>query len=76
MDEWVKWCVYKDSDLPDPLITYHHPGDQSIFNILVRKYNLPVFYHKDVKHCFNKNKNIVLHVVNNSINTEDYFIYL
>jgi hypothetical protein len=76
MDEWVKWCVYKDEDLPDPLITYHHPGDQSIFNILVRKYNLPVFYFKGVDHCTNKNKNIVLHVVNNVMNPSDYFIHL
>ena len=42
MNEWIKWCVYKDDELIDPLITYHHPGDQSIFNILVRKYNFKV----------------------------------
>jgi hypothetical protein len=76
MDEWVKWCVYKDKDLPDPLITYHHPGDQSIFNILVRKYKFPVFYHKDIKHDLNKNKNIVLNIINNATETSEYFIYL
>jgi len=76
MNEWVKWCVYRDSDLPYPLITYHHTGDQSIFNILVRKYNLPVFYHKDIGHSDNRNKNRVLNVINNSTETNQYFIYL
>ena len=76
MNEWVKWCVYKDGNLPDPLITYHHTVDQSIFNILVRKYNLPVFYHKDVSHEDNKNKNRVLNVINNSTDTNQYFIHL
>ena len=76
MDEWVKWCVYKDRDLPDPLITYHHPGDQSIFNILVRKYSLPVFYSKHIGHDQNKNKNAVLNTINNATNTDEYFIYL
>jgi hypothetical protein len=76
MNEWVFWCVYRDSDLPYPLITYHHTGDQSIFNILVRKYNLPVFYHKDIGHSDNRNKNRVLNVINNSTDTNQYFIYL
>jgi hypothetical protein len=57
MNEWVKWCVYTDADLTDTLITYHHPGDQSIFNILVRKYNFKVFYCKGIRHDENKNKN-------------------
>jgi hypothetical protein len=75
MNEWVKWCVYKDDELTDPLITYHHPGDQSIFNILVRKYNLPVFYSKDITHNENKNKNRVLNRINNTSRPEDFFIY-
>jgi hypothetical protein len=76
MNEWIKWCVYKDSDLPLPLITYHHPGDQSIFNILVRKYNFPVFYNKGIRHDDNKNKNRVLEVLNTSENVDQWFIYL
>jgi hypothetical protein len=76
VEEWVKWCVYKDNELTDPLITYHHTGDQSIFNILVRKYNFKVFYSKNIGHNQNKNKNEVLKVINNAINTDEYFINL
>ena len=76
MKEWIKWCVYKDTELTDPLITYQHPGDQSIFNILVRKYNFQVFYAKNVGHNTNKNKNIVLHIINNTEDTSAYFINL
>jgi len=76
MNEWIKWCVYKDDELIDPLITYHHPGDQSIFNILVRKYNFKVFYSKNIRHDQNKNKNEVLKVINNAINPDEYFIHL
>lgn len=76
MDEWVKWCVYKDDELTDPLITYHHPGDQSIFNILVHKYKLLVFYSKNIRHNENKNKNTVLKVINNTRDTDAFFIYL
>jgi hypothetical protein len=76
INEWVKWCVYKDDELTDPLITYHHTADQSIFNILVRKYNLPVFYSKDIDHGANKNKNRVLNSVNNTSNPENLFIIL
>mgnify|MGYP000042871387 CR=1 FL=1 len=78
MKEWVYWCAYKDSDLTDPLITYHHPADQSIFNILVRKYNPPVFYHPQIKHDDNKNKNRVLEVINGATDDiiDSYFITL
>lgn len=76
MNEWILWCMYRDNELPDPLITYHHTADQSIFNILVRKYNFPVFYSKNVRHDENKNKNTVLRILNNTNNHEEYFIYL
>ena len=76
MDEWVKWCVYKDNELPLPLITYHHTVDQSIFNILVRKYNKLVFYDKSLEHDDNKNKNAVLKFINNTENTDECFIIL
>ena len=74
MNEWVKWCVYKDKELIYPLITYHHPGDQSIFNILVRKYKFHVFYSKNIGHNLNKNKNVVLNIINNASNISNYFI--
>lgn len=76
MNEWIKWCMYNDSDMPDPLITYHHTVDQSIFNILVHKYDLLVFYHKNRTHNDNKDKNLILHTLNNTQNTDEYFIHL
>jgi len=76
INEWIKWSLYKDGKLTDPLITYHHTADQSIFNILVRKYNLPVFYSKDIDHGVNKNKNRVLKSINNTSTPEDLFIIL
>ena len=76
INDWVYFSCYTDKDAVDPLVTYHHTGDQSIFNILVVKHKLPVFYHKDVTHDTNKNKNVVLNIINNSTNIEEYFIYL
>lgn len=74
--EWVYFSCYTDEDINYPLITYHHTADQSIFNILVIKYNFPVFYSRHIEHNLNKNKNVVLHTINNAINTDDFFIYL
>lgn len=76
INEWAYFTKYKDNDFIDPLVTYHHTVDQSIFNILVIKYNLPVFFYERLNHDDNKNKNIVLYIINNSINTEQYFINL
>jgi hypothetical protein len=76
IDEWLKWSFYKDEYFLDPLITYHHTVDQSIFNILVRKYNMYVFYNKKINHDQNKNKNTVLKVINKSSNAKKYFIIL
>ena len=76
VNEWAHWTGYKDDDLRDPLVTYHHTGDQSIFNILVRKYNLCVFYKKEIKHDENKNKNKVLEIINNNPDYLKYFIIL
>ena len=76
INDWVYFSSYTDKDANYPLVTYHHTADQSIFNILVIKHKLPVFYHKDIKHEDNKNKNLVLNIINNSINTNDFFIYL
>lgn len=74
--DWVHFSLYTDADVDYPLATYHHTGDQSIFNILVIKYKLPVFYSKDIGHNDNKNKNAVLAVVNSTVNTHSFFIYL
>ena len=76
INDWAYFTTYKDNDLEYPLVTYHHTVDQSIFNILVIKYRLPVFYSKDIDHCTNKNKNVVLSIINNITNTDEYFIYL
>lgn len=76
INDWVYFICYTDNEINYPLVTYHHTGDQSIFNILVVKYNKPVFYHKNIKHDENKNKNIVLNIINNAENTSEYFIYL
>jgi len=76
INEWVYFSSYTDNDMKYPLVTYHHTGDQSIFNILVIKHKMPVFYHKNIGHNDNKNKNIVLDIINNSRNNEEYFIYL
>jgi hypothetical protein len=74
--EWVYFSCYTDEDINYPLITYHHTADQSIFNILVIKYNFLVFYSRHIEHNLNKNKNVVLHTINNAINTDVFFIYL
>jgi hypothetical protein len=74
IQEWVFWCIYYDNQLKRPLVTYHHTADQSIFNILVYKYDLKVFYSPEIDHDINKDRNKVLNIVNNSTNTEEYFI--
>lgn len=76
INDWTYFSYYKDKEAIYPLITYHHTADQSIFNILVVKHKLPIFYEKNVKHNDNKNKNLVLNIINNSTNIEKYFIYL
>jgi hypothetical protein len=73
INEWVYFTYYT---IDYPLVTYHHTGDQSIFNILVVKHNLPVFYNKKILHNENKNKNIVLNTINNATNYKEYFIRL
>jgi len=75
LNEWTYFTCYRNIELKYPLITYHHTADQSIFNILVYKYKLPVFYHENIGHCKNKNKNLVLEIINNSDETDKYFIY-
>jgi hypothetical protein len=76
INEWAYFSCYTDKDVLFPMVTYHHTADQSIFNILVVKHNLPVFYDKNTRHEDNKNKNIVLQIMNNAVNPLDYLIYL
>ena len=76
INEWVYFSCYTDRDTDIPLVTHHHTGDQSIFNILVIKHKLPVFYHENIHHDDNKNKNLVLNVINNTTDPYKYFIYL
>lgn len=56
-----------------PLISLHHTGDQSIFNVLAYKYNLTVFFHPDHSHEMNKNPNLVTSVLNKTVTPETYF---
>jgi hypothetical protein len=76
INEWVYYTTYKSNIFTDPLITYHHTVDQSIFNILVNKYDLPVFYNENITHNENKDKNLVLKIINNDKDYEKYFISL
>jgi hypothetical protein len=76
INDWVYFSCYKDNETIYPLVTYHHTGDQSIFNILVVKHKMPVFYHKNINHDDNKDKNVVLNIINNTSNITEQFIYL
>jgi hypothetical protein len=76
INDWAYYSRYTDQDVLYPLVTYHHTVDQSIFNILVIKYKFPVFISKDTGHDANKNKNRVLNIINNTVNTDAHFITL
>jgi hypothetical protein len=68
--------VYTDADAVYPLAVYHHTVDQSIFNILVVKYNFPVFFHPNYSHADNKNKNLALNVTNQATDPSKYLVLL
>lgn len=70
LEDWVKFSK------EDKLITYHHPADQSIFNILVIKYNLEVFYDPLTTHDMNKDRNKVLKILNENDEIDRFFIKL
>jgi len=74
MNDWIKWSMYTDEEFKDPLITEHVTGDQSIFNMLVYKYDLHVFYDKNRGHLINKDKNGILEIVNGTKDTDTLFI--
>ena len=73
--DWVHYSVLLAAD-GAPLVTCHHTGDQSIFNILVIKHKKLVFHHPNVDHDTNKNKNVVLGIVNNTASSNEYFCFL
>jgi hypothetical protein len=54
--EWAYWFTYEVDD--KALSTYHHTVDQSIFNVLVYKYGMKVFFNNTI-HDHNKNHNNV-----------------
>jgi hypothetical protein len=54
--EWAHYFI--DEIGGKPLCTYHHTVDQSIFNILVYKYGMKVFFN-NTNHDHNKNHNNV-----------------
>tara|TARA_B100000427_G_scaffold277514_1_gene246889 strand:- start:686 stop:1444 length:759 start_codon:yes stop_codon:yes gene_type:complete len=78
LNDWSYWSVYKDNKFTYPLVTYHHTADQSIFNILVYKYKFKVFYNETILHSENKDRNVVLKIINDETcgEPEQYFINL
>ena len=75
INDWVYYSVYTDDVYKNPLSTYHHTVDQSIFNILVHKYNLPFYFEKNTRHNDNKDKNRCLQIMNNAENIDEYISY-
>jgi len=54
-----EWAYYFTDEIDGiPLCTFHHTVDQSIFNILVYKYGMKVFFN-NTHHDYNKNHNNV-----------------
>jgi len=76
INEWVYFTSYSDDELSLPLVTYHHTVEQSIFNILAYKYGLTVFYHNDIPHDKNKDRNEVLRALNSAVDANVFFIPL
>lgn len=62
MREWAHFFTYELDE--KALSTYHHTVDQSIFNILVYKYGMKVFFN-NTHHDHNKNHNNVHRQLNN-----------
>jgi hypothetical protein len=75
VNEWAYFTSYKDTVLKNPFVTYHHTVDQSIFNILIYKYNLKVFYTPLSHHSKNRDFNFVLDVINKSKDTDTLFSF-
>jgi serine acetyltransferase len=64
MKEWLYYCMFTNNVFPNPLITYHHTVDQSIFNILVVKHDMYIFEDCDLSHRMTKNRNRVMKSLN------------
>jgi len=76
MKEWIYWALYTNEEFKDPLITEHLTVDQSIFNMLVYRYKLPIYFNKSNTHLQNKDYNRVLRSINNSPNPYELFTIL
>lgn len=76
IQDWAHFSVYTDADAVYPLAVYHHTGDQSIFNILVVKYDFPVFFHPSHSHADNKNKNLALKALRETPNPDSVLVSL
>lgn len=74
MKDWIHYCMLTTDELQNPLITYHHTVDQSIFNILVVKYNLIVFFDEDLNHREVKNRNRVMKSINAAQESKRQFL--
>jgi hypothetical protein len=74
LNEWVYYTVYKDNNIIYPIVTYHHTADQSIFNILVYKYKLNVFYYDNYPLSLMKDKNLILKLINNDKFINSYLV--
>ena len=74
LKEWLYYCMYKNTTFPNPLITYHHTVDQSIFNILVVKHDMFVFQDDELNHHWTKNINRVMKSLNAASVTKRNFI--
>lgn len=66
--------MYTDASFPNPLITYHHTVDQSIFNILVVKHDMYVFQDDELTHHQIKNRNRVMKSLNAASVTKIDFV--
>ena len=83
INDWCYYTTYHDPGLNKPLVTHHNAVDQSIFTILVYKYGYKVFHKPGIMHGKNKNKNIVLKILNKHVKShslkyciENFFITL
>lgn len=48
----------------NPWVKMHISGDQAILTVIVYKYNLPVFFHPNVKHFESRDKNLIIRHLN------------
>lgn len=73
LKDWIYYSMLRNERFEYPLGTYHHTIDQSIFNILVHKYNFLYFYEETIKHNDNKDRNLVLKILNSNDSITKYF---